>query len=162
MGSPSFEGQGSNEVPSYHDDPPEYDSKPDQLTSVIENVHDERILGSQLVEILEKLEAYEKVKDLNDEELDYSVKAEIFFTVSTFLAEGAEIGTNLANLYKERAGQNHGLHLALSKLTDSEFDQTYASLGRGTRAIGQSLKTHDTVNISKGRWKRFWKNLGSS
>lgn len=79
MGAPSFEGQGSNEVPSYHDNPPEYDYKPDQLTSVIENVHDVRILCSQFYELSEKTKAFcEKEKHSNEEETDYPETAEFF------------------------------------------------------------------------------------
>jgi hypothetical protein len=56
---------------------------------------------------------------------------ELFQNLNQLFTEGAQASGELVNLYKERTAQNTELYLAMSKLTASEFDRTYASLKRG-------------------------------
>lgn len=91
-----IEGQGSNEVLSYHDDPPQYDSQSELLTSVIENVHNVRIWFPRYQKLLEKA----KVLNKKYRKVDASALAEVFLDCSTLYAEGLEIATKLREIFE--------------------------------------------------------------
>lgn len=129
MSELSFKGQESNEVPYLHDCPPQYDpceTSQDVLTLVIENEQKRRAL-CQKSEVM-STECL-KLTDRMD------TKSEIFHTpdsvlkLARFFKEMAEMTTELADIYKERTA-NKELYTAMSKLTDSELNQTHASLKR--------------------------------
>jgi hypothetical protein len=56
-----------------------------------------------------------------------------------------QISTELADVYKERTVRNTELYTAMERLTDSEFNRTYASLGRdANRPMRHELaKSHE-------------------
>jgi hypothetical protein len=161
-----LEGQESKTVPYCHDRPPQYDScQPSQdiLTSVIENDHTRRILLQRLNNLKKK--SKNLVKKKKPAENDYLLLAETTQEGSRIFTEGMQIATELSNIYKERAVQNTELYTAMSRLTTSEFNRTYASLKRNP-----NLRSHDTANVSKTTddapakppmsfWKRIWKRI---
>ncbi|KAK4861624.1 hypothetical protein LT330_003659 [Penicillium expansum] len=131
MSELSFESQESKTVSYCHDCPPQYDycqPSQDVLTSVIENEHTRRILcqrlGNMATELLDLGE-----KKLTDE-TDYLMITEYLLEMGRLYTEGMQISTELANVYKERTVRNVELYTAMSRLTDSEFNRTYASLKR--------------------------------
>ncbi|KXG48147.1 uncharacterized protein PGRI_020170 [Penicillium griseofulvum] len=127
-----FEDQESKTVPYYHDRPPQYDScqsSQDVLTTVIENERTCRILIQRLnslgTEMADVAENSDKPTDS-----DHLLRAELLLEMSRLFAEGSHISRELADIYKERPGPNSELYVAMSRLTFSEFDRTYASLRR--------------------------------
>ncbi|KAJ6132589.1 hypothetical protein N7471_007804 [Penicillium samsonianum] len=122
------ESQESKTVPYCHDRPPEYESSQasqDVLTSVIENEHTRRMLAQGLENFgTECLTLAEKIPT----DTDYHLLAELCSEMGRFCAEAMHTATELANIYKERTVQNTELYTAMSRLTDSEFNRTYASL----------------------------------
>lgn len=125
-----LEGQESKKVPYCHDHPPQYDScqpSPDLLTSVIENEHDVRMLAQRLDILCNEFYSFAKN---TPSQTDYPRIAEFCLEISRLFAEGVPIGTELANLFKECTDPNTELYIAMSRLTQSEFDRTYASLRR--------------------------------
>ncbi|KAJ5696964.1 hypothetical protein N7536_007376 [Penicillium majusculum] len=225
-----FESQESKAGPDCDDRPPQYDScQPSQdiLTSVIENEHTRRILLQRLDNLgTEFLKLAENNKPT---ETDYLLFAELLLEMGRSFTEAMQVTTQLGNIYKERTVRNTELYIAMSRLTASEFNQTYASLRRDpnqqmrheldqdhkdggdcydrdcgsnsqrsletkqiegagspcscdrffelsakvdkiNNQLGQSLQSHDTVNVSKtthntpakarrGFWKRNLKHL---
>ncbi|CAI7634582.1 unnamed protein product [Penicillium glandicola] len=120
MSDPFLEGQESKKVPCCHDQPPQYDSyqpTPDLLTSVIENEHDMRI-------------SVQRLRNNTLSPTDYPLIGEAYLNLSRLFAEAAPISAEIGNLSKERTDQNTELHIAISRLTQSEFDRTYVSLRR--------------------------------
>ncbi|KAJ5258901.1 hypothetical protein N7524_010457 [Penicillium chrysogenum] len=113
-----FESQQSKTVPYCNDRPPQYDPcqpSQDVLTSVIENEHTRRIL-------------VQRVDEWNRKALSLSDITPIgpgYFQAANFCLE-----MKLANVYKERTVRNIELYTAMEGLTESEFNRTYASLGR--------------------------------
>ncbi|KAJ5159557.1 uncharacterized protein N7482_006561 [Penicillium canariense] len=127
------EGQESKTVPSCHDRPPQYDSgqpSQDLLTSLIENEHARRTLTQQGIHITDKFDNWADEIDKKPTHTDCLFVAELFLEIGQLFTELGHISTETANLYKERAVQNTKLYTTMGRLTDSEFDQMYASLKR--------------------------------
>ncbi|KAJ6189034.1 hypothetical protein N7519_003942 [Penicillium mononematosum] len=125
-----FESQEPKTVPCCDDPPPQYDPcqpSQDVLTSVIENEHTRRILAQRFIKW--GTELYNLGKK-NPTDTDYLMLAELFQELGQLCAEGVQVATELGNIYKERTVRNTGLYTAMERLTDSEFNRTYASLGR--------------------------------
>ncbi|KAJ5478446.1 hypothetical protein N7530_003955 [Penicillium desertorum] len=128
--SEPFESQQSKTVPYCNDRPPQYDPcqpSQDVLTSVIENEHTRRILGQRLKELERKLL---NLSERNPIETDDLQDANFYLELGQLCTEGVQISTELANVYKERTIRNTELYTAMFRLTDSEFNRTYVSLGR--------------------------------
>ncbi|KAJ5800540.1 uncharacterized protein N7518_002608 [Penicillium psychrosexuale] len=127
MSDLSLQGQELKKVP-YHDHPPQYDSyQPDLLTSVIENEYNVKILIERLGKLYKELTFF---ADNIPDQPSHPQTAELSLGMARLFTEGTAIGTELANLYKERTDQNTELYIAISRLTRSEFDRAYASLRR--------------------------------
>ncbi|KAJ5584428.1 uncharacterized protein N7459_004228 [Penicillium hispanicum] len=127
MSKPLVEDQESKKV---HDPPPGYNScQPSQdiLASVVENEHARRKLNRRLIGMATEL--IDLTADEPDQN-DYPLLAELVRDMGQLFTEGAQLTMELANVYKERPIQNTELHIAMSRLTESEFDQAYASLRR--------------------------------
>ncbi|CAI7665415.1 unnamed protein product [Penicillium glandicola] len=125
-----LEGQESKTVPCCHDLPPKYDScqpSQDVLTSVIENEHTRRILLQRLDKVGTDFLKFGEKKPTESDDLLF---AEYILEAGQLFKEGMNMSTELANVYKERSAQNTELCTAMSRLTDSEFNRTYASLRR--------------------------------
>ncbi|KAJ5359601.1 uncharacterized protein N7496_012014 [Penicillium cataractarum] len=131
MSDLSLEGQESKEVLCNHDQPPHYcPSQPSQdlLTFIIETEHTGRILLQRLLHINNEVEKLLE-KQPRDESSSL-VKAKWSRELGSKCIESGQISIDLADVFETRAGENSGLYIALSKLTESEFNQTYASLKR--------------------------------
>ncbi|KAF3029387.1 hypothetical protein E8E15_009392 [Penicillium rubens] len=125
-----FESQQLKTVPYCNDRPPQYDPcqpSQDVLTSVIENVHTRRILVQRVDEWNRKALSLSEITPI---EPGYFQAANFCLEMSQFCTEGAQIATELANVYKERTVRNIELYTAMERLTESEFNRAYASLGR--------------------------------
>jgi hypothetical protein len=125
-----LEGQDSKTVPYCHDRPPQYDScqpSQDLLTSVIENEHTRRILIQRLDNLRTE---FLKLAEKTPAKPDYLLLAELTLEMGRAFTEGTQVATELTNVYKERTVQNTELYTAMSRLTVSEFNRTYASLRR--------------------------------
>lgn len=59
-----------------------------------------------------------------------------------------QIAIELADVFKKRADENRGLYFALSKLTESEFNRTYASLKRDVNWQMQHAQAEDNQDGS--------------
>lgn len=132
MSELSSEGKESKTLRSYHDQPPQYDSdQPSQdiLICVIENEHTYRTLLQRLDDLeeewLEFTNYMSKVADCN-----YLLASEKILELAGVFKEMAQVVTELANICKERTTQITELYIAMSRLTDSEFNRTYDSLKR--------------------------------
>ncbi|KAJ5681711.1 uncharacterized protein N7477_001651 [Penicillium maclennaniae] len=131
MSELSFDSQEPETVPYCHDCPPQYElcqPSQDVLTSVIENEHARRTLLKRINCLAtEFLDNFEKK---NPTDTDYALLMELFLNMNRSYTEITQMGRELANVYKERIGQNTELYTALTRLTVSEFERTYASLRR--------------------------------
>jgi hypothetical protein len=123
----------SNEVLYSDKHPPQYDScqpRPDLLTSVIENHHDEQLLLKRLWKFLDYFKTLPEIRTTNP---DYAEIAKNGLVLSRRFAEMEEVAKELSTLYRERTCHDPGLYIIMSRLTESEFDQIYASLGIHSR-----------------------------
>lgn len=137
MSEISFESQESKTAPDCHERPPQYNScQPSQdiLGSVIENEHAFRVLKPRILEFDDPIEILEAA------ETNYLGQADAFLEFSAFLEKGLHLCTDLSKVLRERAVQNTELYTAMSRLTESEFNRTYASFKRG---ISQQLVQHE-------------------
>ncbi|CAG7943063.1 unnamed protein product [Penicillium nalgiovense] len=133
--SEPFESQASKTVPYCDDRPPQYDPcQPNQdvLTSVVENEHTRRVLIQRLEELDRKILS---LSERNPIEIDYFQAVNFFLELGQLCTEGVQISTESANIHKERTIQNTELYTAMSRLTDTEFNRTYASLGRDSNRL---------------------------
>lgn len=138
--------QESKTVPYCHDRPPQYDSSQpsqDVLTSVIENEHTRRMLAQRLDNFGT---GCLNLADTTPTETDYLQRAELLLKMSQLYTEGMQVATELADVYKERSIQNTELYTAMSRLTDSEFNRTYASLRRDPNPQVQHKLAQDHKN----------------
>lgn len=125
-----FESQESKIGADCDDRPPQYDSyQPSQdiLTSVIENEHTRRILLQRLDDLGTE---FLNLSENKPTETDYLLLAELLLEMGRSYTEAMQVATQLGNIYKERTVRNTELYIAMSRLTASEFNQTYASLRR--------------------------------
>lgn len=134
------EGQESDTV-SCHDRPPQYDSceqSKDLLTSVIENEHSCRRLFQQLNNL--EAESEDLAAKIPNNNSSYLTVIKYLLELVRLSKDFTQTATELANAFKERAIQNTDLYIAMSRLSDSEFDRTYTSLKRDvTRNIRHEL-----------------------
>lgn len=157
----------SKTVPCYSDCLPQYDScQPNQdlLTSVIENEHTFRVVYQRLDDLNRTMEKFEKntPRSANG---NYVLSSKLFLELSGFFLEGFQITTELANITKERTIQNTQLYTAMSRLTVSEFNSTYASLKRGQNQqirhelAEESERVEDTPAKPVRSFGREFKNI---
>jgi hypothetical protein len=160
-----FKSQKWSTVP-YHDPPPQYDScqpSQDLLTCVIENEHIYRALHQQLDDLNKNMEKFNKTipKSAN-----YILSSELLSELAEFFTEGSLITTELAKVIRERTFQNTNLYTAMSRLTISEFNRTYASLKRGPNRQIRFKLAEEIERIKdaptkapRSFWKRLFKHL---
>ncbi|KAF3388613.1 hypothetical protein F1880_003309 [Penicillium rolfsii] len=131
MSGISVDGQESKAVPCYHDQLPQYcsnQSRQDMLASIIEAEHIRRTLEQRSEGLSVETEDLIKREPTDDSSRLASVKwlqkcGQNFKDIGQMTIEAA-------NILEKRAGENGGIYIALSKLTESEFNQTHSSLKR--------------------------------
>ncbi|KAJ6002564.1 hypothetical protein N7451_005111 [Penicillium sp. IBT 35674x] len=129
-----FEGQDSETVCYDHDRPPQYDAgQPSQdiLTCVLENEHTHRKLVQRLYDLEKQAEIFVKnmPKSARPNYLLYSEKC---------------LELELADILKKRTVETTELYTAMSRLTVSEFNRTYASYKRDPNRQIQHELVQDT------------------
>ncbi|KAJ5369726.1 uncharacterized protein N7496_005818 [Penicillium cataractarum] len=129
MSGLSTQSLGSQAAPGYHDPPPPYYSaqpSQDTLAWIMENEHTRRVLLQRLDDMDEEFDIF--CAEQRPTGVDYLQVAERCQEGGRILIEQGLIATDLAKVMRERANREwNDLYIALSKLTDSEFNQTYAS-----------------------------------
>ncbi|KAJ5087684.1 hypothetical protein N7456_011300 [Penicillium angulare] len=124
------------------DSPPQYGSyqpqpPSDALIAVIENKRSCRKLVEELEELSKRALLEVEARLMTTGVTDYCSQAmEAALEISRSFKEMERVSRELSKIFKERAFQNNDLHIAMSKLTESELDRTYASLRRDSPARG--------------------------
>lgn len=93
---------------------------------------------------------------------NYHLSSEVCLELSGYFAEGSQISAKLANIMKERTVETTELYTAMSRLTVSEFNRTYASFKRDTTRQIQHELAQDTERAKGAPAKlprRFWKRM---
>jgi hypothetical protein len=137
MSELAVEGQVAKTAPCCHDLPPQYDSsqpRQDLLTSVIENDQGVRKLFQRMYDLdkeMTKMVENLDNKHFSIENPDWNFLAEYFQESGRKTTEMAQMGTMVANLFKDRTVHNTTeLYKALSELDDSELQRAYDSFKR--------------------------------
>lgn len=131
MSEISVDGQESKAVPCYHDQLPQYSSKQpsqDMLASIIETEHTRRILEQRIEDFSEETE--DLIKRAPTDESSRLASAKWLQKCGQKFKDLGQIIIEAADILEKWAGENGGIYIALSKLTESEFNQTYSSLKR--------------------------------
>ncbi|CRL23389.1 unnamed protein product [Penicillium camemberti] len=153
-----FKSQESKTGPDYDDRPPQYDLcqlSQDVLTSVIENEHTRRILLQRLDDLGTE---FLNLSENKPTETDYLLLAELLLDMGRSYTEAMQVATQLGNIYKERTVRNTELYIAMSRLTASEFNQTYASLRRNPNR----QMRHELAHDHKDRGDFYGRDCGSN
>ncbi|KAJ5239869.1 hypothetical protein N7468_004488 [Penicillium chermesinum] len=131
MSEISVDGQESKAVPCYHDQLPPYRSKQpnqDMLTSIIETEHTRRILKQRIDDFIEETEDL-IAREPTDKSSRLASAKWLQKCGENFKGMGP-IMIKAAGIQEKWAGENGGLYIALSKPTESEFNQTKSFLMR--------------------------------
>ncbi|KAJ5454415.1 uncharacterized protein N7458_005371 [Penicillium daleae] len=131
MSEISVDGQESKAVPWYHDQLPQYCSNQpsqDLLASIIETEHTRRILDQRIEDIFEETE--DLIERAPTDESSRLASAKWLQKSGQKFKDIGQMMIESAVIHEKWAGENGGIYIALSKLTESEFNQTYSSLKR--------------------------------
>ncbi|KAJ5087683.1 hypothetical protein N7456_011299 [Penicillium angulare] len=155
------------------DKPPQY--KPcqptptqDLLAAVIENERTRRKLMKKATKL------FSQARKLRIEIDNYQKPGILYpalglkraLELDKFLKEAGKATTELVNYYQERKLHNTDLYLAMSMLTDDEFERTCSSLQRLNGTLGHGVQfphgaggQKTTFNSLKTTVRDFWKKV---
>lgn len=131
MSEISVDAQESKAIPCYHDQLPQYCSNQpsqDLLASIIETEHTRRILDQRIEDGFEEIE--DLIERAPTDETSRLASARWLQKSGQKFKDIGQMMIESAVLREKWAGENGGIYIALSKLTESEFNQTYSSLKR--------------------------------
>jgi hypothetical protein len=182
MSELAVEGQVAKTAPCCHDLPPQYDSsqpRQDLLTSVIENDQGVRKLFQRMYDLdkeMTKMVENLDNKHFSIENPDWNFLAEYFQESGRKTTEMAQMGTMVANLFKDRTVHNHECSGELQDRDLVGNSQTSSTIKQAERAgdclpdsscscdrlvelsakmdkinekLCRSFPSHDAANISK-------------
>ncbi|OOQ89599.1 hypothetical protein PEBR_07547 [Penicillium brasilianum] len=155
MSEPSTQGSGSQPVPQCHEQPPQYyptQPSQDTLASIIESEHARRTLLQKLNDMDEEIDSEwpEEISTV----LDYLERAERSQEIGRKFKELGQMFTEQGNALRKCANSKWtGVYIALSKLTDDEFNETYASSKRDPTQQKQHALAQDSQVDSEYRYR---------